>query len=66
MSNIDRATAGDDAGTTNRTESTPGIPERQTEPDQKQTYRNNKQNRIKNRHVATMNKTESTTHMLQQ
>jgi hypothetical protein len=34
-----------------------------TEPDQKQTYRNNEQNRIINSRVATTNKTESTTDM---
>jgi hypothetical protein len=42
------------------------MPEQQTKPDQKQTCRNNQQNRTKNRHAERMNKTESTTHMPQQ
>jgi hypothetical protein len=36
------------------------MPEQQTEPDQQQTYRNNEQNRINNRHAG------STTDMPQQ
>jgi hypothetical protein len=40
--------------------------EQQTKPDRKQTYRNNQQNRINNRHAATTNETRSKTSMTQQ
>jgi hypothetical protein len=42
------------------------MPQQRTKPDQKQTYRTNKQNRIENRHVLTTNKIGSETDMSQQ
>jgi hypothetical protein len=42
------------------------MPQQPTEPNQQHTRRNNKQNQIRNRHVATTNKTGLNTDMSQQ
>jgi hypothetical protein len=42
------------------------MPEQPTDANQQQTYRNNKQNPINNRHVATMNENGSTINIPQQ
>jgi hypothetical protein len=49
-----------------RTGSTTNMSQQRTKPDQQQISRNNKQNRINNKYVATMNKTGSTTYISQQ
>jgi hypothetical protein len=50
----------------NKTGSTTDMPQQLTEPDQQQTWQNDKQSRINNRHAATTNRTGSTTDMPQQ
>jgi hypothetical protein len=46
--------------TTNRTESTTAMPEQPKEPNQQQTCRNNEQDRINNRHIATTSRHATT------